>query len=557
MTWRRWLGAAVVAVALAVPAVWFGVTTAQTEYAFGPHQATYQVTLNGRLTVDMGPVGSLVAPTRLSWPLDFAGLKVVVGAIPEALEVPIDAQSLADSASEYAVFFGAMDVVAAAVGHGLVVDALIRAGLVWGGLLLAAAALAVLLGRRRLGELASFWRRRRLTTVAIVAGLLVGGFGLEGWRVRSMVRAEGTLVASPVFEGTVLEGARVTGRLGQALDDYGAQALQAYHQTTEFYEQAAQSARSALEVQVAMAQFHGPPEPLAATGRWGGGPYGGLRPVVVASDLHCNVGMAQVVGAVAQGTGARVVLDAGDITMDGTSVEAYCVDGAAQAYGPDVTVVAVGGNHDTALSAEQESAAGMTVLAGEVVEVEGLRLLGDADWAHTSLAQGTIGGSETATQLGRRLGGLACDDPVDLLLVHDPQVARIALERGCAPLAISGHMHARSGPEVVGRGLAFTASSTGRDVAERTVVGPLGAPAEVPVLLLNSMGRLVAIQIVTVQPDATVSLSPIQVVPVVPSLAPEPPDAGAVVGDGPSSPVAPQSFLVPISTNWSDPANGM
>jgi len=542
MTWRRWLCAAAVALALAVPAVWFGVTTAQTEYAFGPHQATYQVTLNGRLTVDMGPVGSLVAPNRLSWPLDFAGLKVVVGAIPEALEVPIDAQSLADSASEYAVFFGAMDVVAAAVSHGLVVDALIRAGLVWGGLLLAVAALAVLLGRRRLGELASFWRRRRLTSVAIVAALLFGGLGTEAWRVRSMVRAEGALVASPVFEGTVLEGARVTGRLGQALDDYGAQALQAYHQTTEFYDQAAQSARTALEGQVAVAQFHGPAEPLVGTGRWAGGPYGGLQPVVVASDLHCNVGMAQVVGAVAQGTGAKLVLDAGDITMDGTSVEAYCVDGAAQAFGPDVTVVAVGGNHDTALTAEQESAAGMTVLAGEVVEVEGLRLLGDADWARTNLAQGTVAGPETPAQVGRRLGALACEESVDLLLIHDPQVARFAQERGCVPLAVSGHMHARSGPEVAGRGLAFTASSTGRDVAERTMVGPLGAPAEVPVLLLNSLGRLVAVQIVTVHPDATVSLDSIRLAPAVPQSASQPPKGGAVGGHGQTGPVAPVQF---------------
>jgi len=519
MKLRHWLAGAAVALVLAVPAAWFGLSTAQTDYAFGPHQATYQVTLNGRLTVDMGPVGALVAPSPVPPPFGFAGLKVVVGAIPEDLEVPLDAQSLAASASEYAVFFGAMDTVAAAVGRGLVINALIRFGLVWGGLILASLAVAGLAGRRRLGELAGYWRRHRLVAGLTVLAVLAGGVTVEAGRVRSLVQGEGALVASPVFQDTVLDGARVTGRLGQALDDYGAQALQAYHQTTEFYDRAAEATQVALEAQLSRSQLFGSPLVLASAGRLDGGPYAGLQPVVVSSDLHCNVGMAQVVGAVARGTGAKVVLDAGDLTMDGTSVEAYCVDGAAQGFGPEVTVVAVGGNHDTALTAAQEAAAGLTVLTGQVVQVEGLRVLGEADWARTDLGQGTVAGELSPVQVGQRLGEAACAEPVDLLLIHDPLVARYALEWGCLPLAVSGHMHARSGPEVVGQGLAFTASSTGRDLAEKTLVGPLRAAAEVPVLLLDGAGRLVATQIVTVQPDASVSLGMIRLAPRVPPPA--------------------------------------
>ena len=521
---RRVLWLLVLAVVFAVPAAWVAAATAQTEYSFGPHQATYEVVLNGRLTVDMGPVGALVAPSPLPAPFDFAGLKITVGAIPEALEVPVDAQSLAASASQYSTFFTGMDAVVEAVARGLVTNALIRFGVIWGGSLVAVLLVTALMGRRRVGEVAHWcWRHRLLVAVAVI-GVMAGGLAGEYWRVRQAVQSEGQRVASPIFAGTVLEGARVSGRLGQVLDDYGAKALELYRQTNDFYDRAAANAEAVLAAQQGSAQLHGSPEVLQSIG-WlaGGGAFAGLRPVVVTSDLHCNIGMARVVGAVARGAGANLVLDAGDTTMDGTAVEAFCVDGLADAVGSEATIVAVGGNHDTATTASQQVAAGIEVLDGHVVQFDGLRLLGDADWASSKLGQGTSGGVESAEQLGQRLGQIACESPdqVDVLLVHNPWVARAGLKQGCLPLAISGHMHARSGPEPVGSGLIFVASSTGRDLKETTTLGPLGSNSEIPILLFNPEGHLVALQIVTVHPNANVTLGPIELAPPVAWFTPE------------------------------------
>jgi hypothetical protein len=112
----------------------------------------------------------------------------------------------------------------------------------------------------------------------------------------------------------------------------------------------------------------------------------------------------------------------------------------------------------------------------------------------------------------------AADPPPDLLMVHDPWAARAALADGCAPAAISGHMHSRSNPRVLGEGVAYTQSSTGRDTANGTTVGPLANPAEITIMLFDQDNRWVAWQLLTIRPDASAELSPIKAVP---SPAPE------------------------------------
>src|SRR5690606_33703140 len=69
--------------------------------------------------------------------------------------------------------------------------------------------------------------------------------------------------------------------------------------------------------------------------------------LVVMSDLHCNVGMAPLIGTLARLSGAEVVLDAGDTTMNGTSVEQYCVTSFARAVPSGVDLVTSPGNHDS------------------------------------------------------------------------------------------------------------------------------------------------------------------------------------------------------------------
>ncbi|UUZ57727.1 hypothetical protein [Nocardioides sp. B-3] len=71
------------------------------------------------------------------------------------------------------------------------------------------------------------------------------------------------------------------------------------------------------------------------------------------------------------------------------------------------------------------------------------------------------------TEVGERLADVACDgDRISTLLVHDANLGREALDRGCVDLVIGGHTHVQSGPDpVLGSnarvGYRFTNGTTG------------------------------------------------------------------------------------------------
>src|SRR5699024_3650540 len=56
---------------------------------------------------------------------------------------------------------------------------------------------------------------------------------------------------------------------------------------------------------------------------------------VMISDLHCNIGMADLIGATVKQSGADLILDGGDTVMAGTSVESYCIRAFDQGFGKD------------------------------------------------------------------------------------------------------------------------------------------------------------------------------------------------------------------------------
>ncbi|MDR0626741.1 MAG: hypothetical protein LBG11_05690, partial [Bifidobacteriaceae bacterium] len=59
----------VYALAVLCPALFIGLTTARADYSFGPHEATYEVTIDSRVTLDLGPLGSVVMPSPLPTPV--------------------------------------------------------------------------------------------------------------------------------------------------------------------------------------------------------------------------------------------------------------------------------------------------------------------------------------------------------------------------------------------------------------------------------------------------------------------------------------------------------
>jgi hypothetical protein len=519
-----------------------GMTTAAADASLGPHTARYEVSVDHAVTVDLGPLGSLVLDSPMPWPL---GVEVVVGEIPADLASVGTSPGLALSGDleGYLQFFTAPGVAVRSAALDLAADALGRTVLAW-SLLLVLAAAARMASPRLLREDA----RRILERPGV--GLLVGAVVLGVAAVPVLAAgARGNTEGrtSPVLAGTPLAGARIVGRLGDFVDTYGARAVAAVEENEEFYARATASLAAA---------YAADPEPLAprvpatlgpaqdvagvpaggagapAAGGEGAtdGATGGASPapsaaptggpedlvtVLVVSDLHCNVGMAALVGDAVRLAGARAVLNAGDTVIAGTSVERFCVDALARAVPGGVPVVVADGNHDSATTSEQERAAGFIVLGGEPVVVEGVRILGDVEPTLTTVPDGTrLKGEETRDELAARLAGRACealeaDEPVDVLLVHNPRAGGAAMATGCVPLQLSGHLHRQIGPVPAGLGLLHVIPSTGGATAGRQTIGPLNAPGVLTVVRLDPIAhRPVDHRLVTVGTDASATLGP-------------------------------------------------
>lgn len=478
----RWARLVLTVLAVLVPAAAFGVATAGTDATLGPHLARYDVTLDGEVTVDLGPLGTLVidspAPLRL-------GVRADVEEIPReltALDESSTLEALGADLQRYVQFFSAPQATIDAVVRGLALDALRRTVLASGAIVMVTWLVKRGLGPQRRAELAG--RVRAHSTVIVAASSLVVVVAVTLTASTPRAGAEGaTMAASPVFDGTPLEGARITGRLAGLIDTYGGQAVDAYRANEAFYDAAAAAVdqawadRMRLDAELAARAERPAPSddaPDAVT-------------VLLVSDLHCNVGMARVIARVATLSDVDLVINAGDSTVDGTAVEQYCVQTFAATVPPGVPYVIADGNHDSAQTQAQERQVGAVVLDGAVVDVAGLRILGDSDPNETRVGSGTRPvGDESAAEAGARLADVACEDGhVDLLVVHTPVVGDEALERGCVRAQLSGHMHTRIGPLPVGPGVRYVSSSTAGATLGMPTVGPLQGTAELTVLRID------------------------------------------------------------------------
>ncbi|MGW6129770.1 metallophosphoesterase family protein [Cellulomonas sp. NPDC055163] len=574
-----WLRLGVPTLLVVLGCLVLGVTTATADLSLGPHEARYDVTTDGTVTLDLGPLGTLEIDSPV--PLGL-GARVTVQEIPSGVTAVDPATTLTALSSDlqgYLQFFAGPQATLQDAVRALVTDAL------WRTLgALAVVTVLVLLGRLLLGharrdELAAALapQARRIlaggTVVAVGLGVLTASTG-GGARASQPV-------ASAVFAGTPLEGARVTGRLGGVIDTYGSYAVEAYRSNTEFYARAEESldeawAERSARIEAAHAEraaftvpggaaaassSPAPAEPVPADpaavdpaaadpaptdpapvdaaaadpapgtttspAAPGASPEPSSTPtrtpaaqedreaaepvvLVLVSDLHCNVGMAPVIRSLVELSGADVLLDGGDTTIDGTAVEQYCVTTFARAAG-GVPVVVSPGNHDSRETEAAYRKAGATVLGGEVVEVAGVRILGDRDPRETRIGAGTSRSSaESPSEARQRLADVACEDErVDLLLIHTPPIGDAALERGCVPAQLSGHKHVRSGPEQVGAGIRYVSGSSAGAAPGQPTVGPLRSTAELTVLRFDpDEARLLDYQLVQVGTDAAVSVGP-------------------------------------------------
>ena len=549
----RWATRAALALVALLAAAVFGVTTATAELSLGPHEARYDVTTDATITIDLGPFGTLQIDSPLPVGL---GARVTVEEIPadvDALHDIDSLQALTGDLNSYLQFFTGPQATIEDATRALVADA------AWRTLAALAVLVAVwalgrwLLGPARRRELAGrLAPRAAQLTAGGLAVVLVGTLVTASER-RDAARRGESQTASAVFDGTPLEGARITGRLGGVVDTYGGLVVKAFRDNEEFYDQADDALVTAWagweerrDLAAAQAAERDEDADDDGAGDAGGADAGGTdgtaddggagatapptsaatrtatptptatapdpeqEPVtlLVISDLHCNVGMAPLITSLATLSGAQVVLDAGDTTMNGTSVEQYCVSTFARAVPDGVDLVTAPGNHDSAETTAQYARAGATVLDGGVIDVRGMRVLGDHDPKATRLIASQTQ-DESYAEVGTRLSEVACDDAdgVDLVLFHNPRVGPSLLADGCAPALVSGHMHTRTDPEQVGEGIRYTSSSTAGAQENEPRIGPLKGTAEMTLLRWDpTTRRILDWQLVEIGTDASATV---------------------------------------------------
>ncbi|HQJ97270.1 MAG TPA: metallophosphoesterase family protein [Thermoleophilia bacterium] len=179
--------------------------------------------------------------------------------------------------------------------------------------------------------------------------------------------------------------------------------------------------------------------------------------LLVASDIHMNAYGIRLASRLAAGEGTPVdaVVLAGDMTNFGSRYEArYFVERFDPAGAP---VFMVGGNHEDRAAMAAFAGAGYTVLADDLVAVDGVRIYGRSD----PLADDPAVDSDVAA-LARQSASLAAavralPEPPDVLAVHDGRqaadVAAWAVEDDVPLTVVYGNSHVpsirRDGPVVL------------------------------------------------------------------------------------------------------------
>lgn len=266
-------------------------------------------------------------------------------------------------------------------------------------------------------------------------------------------------------------------------------ALDTWSRSQEFYDDAAEAAAD-LELRT---------------------PLTGETVALLVSDRHDNVGMDRVARAVADAGGATGVLGGGDDTSTGKPWEAFSLDSLEQAFG-DLDRWAVTGNHDHgSFVGDYLADLGWTVLDGDVVEGPGGgRLLGFADPRSSGLGTWRDEKGISFSDATQQVGDVTCEaseeERVHTLLVHDPNLGRAALERGCVDLVVGGHHHVESGPtrfdgENGEIGWSFTNGTTGGAAYAIAVGSKPRREAQMTLVTYGASGRPVGLQLVRLRTD--------------------------------------------------------
>ena len=335
--------------------------------------------------------------------------------------------------------------------------------------------------------------------VLVVGGLVVGLWA--PWVDGDNVRAEdGTWVPLGDFLGTEIPLPEELGGVQVRADVTTVQtrrlvesAINTYDKSKTFYVKAAEAAAD-LDVRQ---------------------PEEGDTVVLFVSDRHDNIGMDAVARAVGDRAGATAAFDAGDDTSSGKTWEAFSLDSVLAEF-DGLDSFGVAGNHDHGdFVASYLADGGWTMLDGSVIDGPGgSTLLGIDDPRSSGLGSWRDETGLSFVEVGARLSDVACDSEtrVSTILVHDANLAKDALTRGCADLVLGGHLHVQVGPtKVIGEngeiGYSYTTGTTGGAAYAIAVGSKIRREAEIS-LVTYSEGRPAGIQSVTLQTNGRFNVGP-------------------------------------------------
>lgn len=296
---------------------------------------------------------------------------------------------------------------------------------------------------------------RRLIVRSLVVSVLAGAVaGALVPRRRPATIAAGALGAGVVvaallgavwrdFEPEAFQEARYDGALAQA-----PQIARTVRRHVEGFE-AVRTRVDALGQQVASLYAATTTERVAASS--------GETLILHVSDLHSNPLGLEIVAELARQFRVDAVLDTGDITSFGASVEAEVARLIEQVPAPYYLVP---GNHDSPTNRRTFNALeSIEVLNGRIARVGEVRILGVGDPNYT--ADNELTREEVEAGLIRqqpRIRALVAREQPDVLAVHNPRQGEAVA--GEVPLVVAGHIHRRTFEELDGT-IVVTSGSTG------------------------------------------------------------------------------------------------
>lgn len=222
------------------------------------------------------------------------------------------------------------------------------------------------------------------------------------------------------------------------------------------------------------------------------------------SDIHNNPASLDLIEKIAAGFQIDLIIDTGDLTDYGSSLEAEL---AARMAGLPHPYLFLPGNHDTPQSIELMRREGALIIGTEPVEIGGLRIAGLPDPV-SSNSTARVAEENILLKESVRAKELLPDEAErpDIFALHNPLMAGPLL--GELPLILSGHTHraALSFDEDSGS-IMINAGTTGA-AGVRGLLAPRENPYSMVVLYFNSVPgsrpRLTCADLITIEqfPDS-------------------------------------------------------